>query len=84
VPPLVAHSAAVFVLHDPSFAQQAPVAGGCGQGFGSQTVPSPLYVPAAVPQAASVMTAQLPSLEQQAPMPGGWGQGFGEQVVLSP
>jgi len=64
--------------------QQAPVLGGCGQGFGEQVVSLPWYALPAPVQAASVETVHAPLAAQQAPVAGGTTHGLGEQLELSP
>lgn len=63
---------------EPSGTQQAPPA---GQGFGSQVVPSPRYVPNVQP--CALVTRHPPPGTQHAPV-GPEAQGFGEQVVPGP
>jgi len=74
------HAASVVTEHAPESAQQAPVAGGFGQGFGSQTVPFPRYVPV---HWVETVTVQVPSSAQHAPVAGVL-HGFGSQSVPSP
>lgn len=69
------HEASVVIVHAPSGAQQAPVDGGCGQGFGSQLVEivhSPVHC-------ASVVIVQTPLAAQQAPV--GNSHGFGSHAA---
>lgn len=69
------HKSSVVIVQTPSGAQQAPVDGGCGQGFGSQSaniVHSPEHC-------ASVVMVQTPLAAQQAPV--GASHGFGSHVA---
>ncbi len=75
------HDASVVIVQTPSDAQQAPVDGGCGQGFGSQSakiVHSPTHC-------RSVVMVQTPPVAQHAPV--GNSHGFGSQgpsIVQAP
>jgi hypothetical protein len=61
-------AASVAMAQLPVAAQQAPCGGGgCGQGFGMQTVPAPLQVLGVI-HATWVATVQAPEGAQQAPV----------------
>ena len=67
VPPAAQFPGAVTVLISqwPSLKQQAP---GCGQGLGSQVVPSPAYVPETAAHCVGDSTWHDPSAKQHAPV----------------